>query len=46
MKSDWFWILIFALFIAATYIAQAFDKHSKRLKKIEERLERLEHNGK
>jgi hypothetical protein len=42
VRSDWFWILVFVLFIAGTYVAERFHKHSERMKKIEERLGRLE----
>jgi len=42
VKSDWFWLLVFILFIAGTYIAEAFSKQRKRMKEIEERVERLE----
>jgi len=45
MKSDWFWILVFVLFIAGTYIAEAFSKQRKRMKEIEERLGRLVQEG-
>lgn len=45
MKSDWFWILVFILFIAGTYIAEAFSKQRKRMKEIEERPDRLESKG-
>jgi len=44
MNNDWFGLLVFVLFIAGTYIAEAFSKQRKRMKEIEERLERLETN--
>jgi len=42
MRDDWFWILIFVLFIAGIYIGEALSMQRKRLKDIEERLDRLE----
>lgn len=42
MKEEWFWGLVFILFIVGTYIGEAFSNHRKRLKNIEERLDRLE----
>jgi len=42
MNGDWFWALVFVLFIAGLYIAEAFDKHRKRMAKIEERLNKIE----
>jgi cytochrome oxidase assembly protein ShyY1 len=42
VKSDWFWLLVFVLFIAGTYIAEALSKQRKRMKDIEERLDRIE----
>jgi hypothetical protein len=42
MNSDWFWLLVFVLFIAATYVAESFDKHRKRLDSLEKRLDGLE----
>ena len=42
MRNDWPLILIFILVIAGTYIAEAFSKQHKRMKEIEDRLERLE----
>lgn len=42
MRDDWPWLLTFILFIAGIYIAEAFSKQRKRMKEIEERLERLE----
>jgi len=45
-ESDWFWVLVFVLFMVGTYIAEAFSKQQKRIKEIEERLERLEDDRK
>jgi cbb3-type cytochrome oxidase subunit 3 len=42
VRNDWFGLLVFVLFIAGTYIAEAFSKQRKRMKDIEERLVRLE----
>lgn len=42
MNGDWFWALVFVLFIAGLYIAEAFDKQRKRITKLEERLEKIE----
>ncbi len=46
MKSDWFWILVFVLFIVGTYIGEALSKQRKQIAKIEERLNRLERENK
>jgi preprotein translocase subunit YajC len=44
MKSDWFWGLVFVLFIVGTYIGEALDSQRKRMEKVEERLNRLKRN--
>jgi hypothetical protein len=45
MNPDWFWTLVFVLFIAGTYIAEAFSRQHKRMKEIEKRLGLLERKG-
>ena len=45
MNSEWFWLLVFVLFIAGTHIAEAFSKHRKRLDDIEKRLNKLDRNS-
>lgn len=42
MNGDWFWALVFVLFVAGLYIGEAFYKHRKRMAKIEERLNKVE----
>jgi preprotein translocase subunit YajC len=46
VSSDWFWTLVFVLFIAGTYIAEAFSNQRKRMKEIEKRLDSLERDDK
>jgi hypothetical protein len=42
MNADWFWLLVFVLFIAGTYVAEALHSQRKRIKSLEDRLGRLE----
>jgi hypothetical protein len=42
MKSDWPWILVFVLFIAGTYVAEALHSQRKRIESLEDRLGKLE----
>lgn len=46
MNSDWFWLLVFVLFIAGTYVAEALHSQRKRIKTLEDRLDRLDLKGK
>lgn len=45
VNSDWLWILVFALLVCVPCFAERLHTQSKRLKSIEERLDRLEQQG-